>query len=95
LQKWPTRWPGGFVVLGAFDALVREVFAELPTFLKEDVAKLFNVGTMRGLPWCDIEPDAGRARQERRREAIDHALIHQTDGESAARRRRFAMFKPR
>jgi hypothetical protein len=35
LQKWADALsPGGFVVLGAFDALVMKVLAELPTFLQ-------------------------------------------------------------
>jgi hypothetical protein len=35
--------PSGFVVLAAFDALVVQVAAELPTFLQKHVAKSFDV----------------------------------------------------
>ena len=40
MQEWADApRPGGFVVLGAFDALVIEIFAEPPAFLQKDVAK--------------------------------------------------------
>src|SRR6267378_5550049 len=69
--------PGGFVVLCAFDTLVVEVFAELPTFLQEDVAKLFNVGhDARAFLGADVEPDS-RAGLDRSGdgEAMDDALV--------------------
>src|SRR6266403_4128234 len=69
--------PRGFIVLCAFDTLVGEIFAELPTFLKENVAKLFNVGNdARAFFGADVEPDS-RAGFDRSRgsEAMDHALI--------------------
>ena len=69
--------PRGFIVLCAFDSLVGEIFAELPTFLKEDVAKLFNIGDDAGTFFrANVEPDS-RAGLDRSGggEAIDHALI--------------------
>src|SRR3981189_814946 len=51
--------PSGFVMLSAVDTLVGEIFAKLPTFLKEDVAKLFNIGDdARTFFGADVEPDS-------------------------------------
>src|SRR5260221_4793867 len=51
--------PGSFVVLGAFYALVIEVFAGLPAFLQEDVAILLDVLNDAGaFLRADVEPDA-------------------------------------
>ena len=69
--------PRGFIVLCAFDTLVGEIFAELPTFLKEDVAKLFNIGDDAGTFFgADVKPDS-RAGFDRSSggEAMDHTLI--------------------
>src|SRR5580692_2086419 len=52
--------PGGFVVLGAFHALVMQVAAELPSFLQEYVAKLFDVlDDARAFACANVEPDHG------------------------------------
>ena len=60
MQKWADALgPGSFVMLGAFDALVIEVFAELPAFLQEDVAKLLDLlNNPRALVRSDVEPYA-------------------------------------
>src|SRR5580700_2271067 len=59
LQKGTdTLGPSGFVVLAAFDALVVQVAAELPTFLQKQVAKLFDVlDDARALACADVQPD--------------------------------------
>src|SRR3984893_684946 len=63
LQKWAdAAGPGGFVVPGAFDALVMEVPAELPAFLQKDVAKFLDImNDARAFLCPDVEPNA-RAR---------------------------------
>ena len=63
MQKGPDALgPGGFVVLCAFDALVVEVAVELPAFLQQDVAKVFDVlDDARAFARADVQPDA-RAR---------------------------------
>src|SRR5258706_12256328 len=69
--------PGGFVVLGAFYALVVEVFAGLPAFLQEDVAILFDVLNDAGaFLLADVEPDA-RTRLDVRggSETVNEALV--------------------
>jgi hypothetical protein len=78
LQKWADALgPGGFVVLGAFDALVRKVFAELPTLLNEDVAKLFNLWNDAGaFIGANVEPNAwARLDWSGGGEAMDYTLI--------------------
>src|SRR6267154_3442717 len=69
--------PGGFVVLGAFDALVGKVFAELPAFLQKDVAILLDLlNDARAFLRADVEPDA-RARLDIRGSGhtVEDALI--------------------
>src|ERR1700675_3386543 len=69
--------PGGFVVLAAFDALVVQVLAELPAFLQEHVAKLFNVlHDARAFACADVQPDT-RARMDVRSccEAMHDLLV--------------------
>ena len=52
--------PGGFVVFGAFDALVMEIPADSPAFVEERVAEAFHVvHDTRALAGADIQPDAG------------------------------------
>jgi hypothetical protein len=78
LQKWADALcPRGFVVLGAFYALIGKVLAELPALLEKDVAKLFNiVDDSRSFIGPDIEPDAwARFDGSGRREAMNDALI--------------------
>src|SRR6266852_658997 len=78
LQKWADALgPGGFVVPGAFDALVMEIFAELPAILQEHVAKFLDiVNHARAFVRTDVEPDA-RARLDGSGggEAMNDALI--------------------
>ena len=63
LQEWADApGPGGFVVLGTFDALVGEIFAELPAFLQKDVAILLDVlNDARAFLRANVKPDS-RAR---------------------------------
>src|SRR5216683_4306116 len=52
--------PGGFVVFGAFDALVVQVALELPAFFEEHVAKFFDfLHDARAFARADVQPDAG------------------------------------
>src|SRR5277367_2398491 len=51
--------PGGFVVLGAFDAGVVEVAVVLPAFVEQDVAEFFDVvDDARTFAGADVQPDA-------------------------------------
>ena len=78
MQKWVNALgPGGFIVLGAFDALVLKVLAEPPAFLQKDVAKLFHfMNDARAFLCADVEPDA-RAGLDRNilRETMNEELI--------------------
>jgi len=69
--------PGGFVVFGAFDAGVVEVFAFTPAFFQENVAELFYVLDYAGaFAGADVEPDAWAGmRVGRGGDAQDYALI--------------------
>ena len=69
--------PGCFVVFAAFDALVVQIVAEMPAFLQEHIAKLFDiVDDARAFPRADVEPDA-RARVDVSsfRETMHHLLV--------------------
>src|ERR1700676_3712959 len=87
--------PGGFVVLGAFDAFVVQVFAQLPVFFQEQVAEELDVRhRARAFAGADVQPNA---RAWRRRssggEAENHALVppdgRRESGDSAERLRVF------
>src|SRR5580700_9448575 len=62
LKEWTDPLgPSGFVVFGAFDALVVQVAAELPAFLQKHVAKLLHVlHDPRAFARADVEPDHGK-----------------------------------
>ena len=72
-----TLGPSGFVVFGAFDALVVEVLFELPALVDENVAEALDVfDGAAAFTGAGIEPDA-RVRKGRGGlgEAKNHALI--------------------
>src|SRR5271168_3551417 len=78
LQKWTDPLgPRGLVVLGAFDALIGKIAAELPPFLQEHIAELFNIlDDARAFACADVEPNAGaRIHICSLREAMHDALI--------------------
>src|ERR1700739_1915071 len=59
LQEWAyALGPGGFIVLGALDALVMQVEVELPAFFEQHVAEAFDVvDNAWAFIRSDIEPD--------------------------------------
>src|SRR5690349_5167001 len=69
--------PGAFVVLGAFDALIAEIFAELPALLLQNVAELLDFLNDAGaFARSDVEPDAWALRDGSScGESMDDTLI--------------------
>src|SRR5207253_2598330 len=69
--------PGGFVVLGAFDALVVQAVTELPAFFEEHVAEFLDfLHDARAFARSDVQPDVRAGLYDCHfRETVDDVLV--------------------